>query len=290
MNSMTGYGRATAALGSHALAVRISSVNRKTLDLSVGLPRDWEELEPAVTTAVRGAVIRGKVHVAIDLTGGPAAAEVEWDDDGVARMLARLQALAAKQGVPFAATTDLLWRMVGAERREASLPAPETAQPVVLAALQEALRGFLAMRATEGAALQADLLARVALLGRQVAAVTARAPQVTAAYRDQLLRRLREAGLELDPADERVLKEIALFADRCDISEELTRLRSHLEQLDRLMRADGEIGRKAEFILQEISRESHTIGSKANDLEIARAVIEFKNELERVREQIANVE
>jgi uncharacterized protein (TIGR00255 family) len=105
-----------------------------------------------------------------------------------------------------------------------------------------------------------------------------------------LFKRLREAGLELDLSDERVLKELALFADRSDVSEELTRLRSHLDQLAQLLRTEGEIGRKAEFILQEIGRESHTIGSKANDLPIAKAVIEFKNELERVREQMANVE
>jgi len=290
MNSMTGFGRATASLGSYTLTVRVSSVNRKSLDPSIGLPREWEDLEPALTAAVRAAVARGKVHVAIDLAGGPTAADAEWDEAGVGRLLARLKALAAQQGVPFTVTTELLWRMVGAERQAASLPAPEAAQPVILAALAEALQGLQAMRATEGAALQADLLARVGALERTVAAIAARAPQVAAGYREQLLRRLREAGLELDVADERVLKEIALFADRCDLSEELTRVRSHLEQLGRLLRADGEIGRKAEFILQEISRESHTIGSKANDLEIARAVIEFKNELERVREQIANVE
>jgi len=290
MNSMTGFGRATASLGSYTLTVRVSSVNRKSLDPSIGLPREWEDLEPALTAAVRAAVARGKVHVAIDLAGGPTAADAEWDEAGVGRLLARLKALAAQQGVPFTVTTELLWRMVGAERQAASLPAPEAAQPVILAALAEALQGLQAMRATEGAALQADLLARVGALERTVAAIAARAPQVAAGYREQLLRRLREAGLELDVADERVLKEIALFADRCDLSEELTRVRSHLEQLGRLLRADGEIGRKAEFILQEISRESHTIGSKANDLEIARAVIELKNELERVREQIANVE
>jgi uncharacterized protein (TIGR00255 family) len=101
---------------------------------------------------------------------------------------------------------------------------------------------------------------------------------------------LRQAGLELDVSDERVLKEIALFADRCDVTEEITRLRSHFTQFKELLRGSGEVGRKAEFILQEIGREIHTIGSKANDLAISQAVIEFKNELERVREQIANVE
>ena len=105
-----------------------------------------------------------------------------------------------------------------------------------------------------------------------------------------IVKRLRDAGLELDSTDERVAKEIALFADRCDVSEEITRLRSHFEQFTALLKSDGEIGRKAEFILQEIGREVNTIGSKANDLTIARAVIDLKNELERVREQIANVE
>ena len=109
-------------------------------------------------------------------------------------------------------------------------------------------------------------------------------------YREQLLKRLRDAGLDLDVNDERVLREIALFADRCDVTEEITRLRSHFEQFATLLKSDGEIGRKAEFLLQEIGREVNTIGSKANDLTIARAVIELKNELERVREQMANVE
>ena len=123
-----------------------------------------------------------------------------------------------------------------------------------------------------------------------VEAIAQRAPQISGNYREQLMQRLRQAGLELNVDDERVLKEVALFADRCDIVEEITRLRHHLSQLQALLRAEGEIGRKAEFILQEIGREIHTIGSKANDLAISQQVIEFKNELERVREQIANVE
>ena len=121
-------------------------------------------------------------------------------------------------------------------------------------------------------------------------AVAARAPGVVPAYRAQLLKRLRDAGLELDVDDERVLREIALFADRCDVSEEITRFRSHTDQLAGLLKADGEIGRKADFILQEIGREANTIGSKANDLAISKSVIELKNELERIREQMANVE
>jgi uncharacterized protein (TIGR00255 family) len=291
MNSMTGYGRATAALGSHTLTVQVSSVNRKTLDLTVALPRDWESLEPEVAAKVRQGVVRGKVHVDVELTGRPNAVEAKWSEESVAQNLDQLRTLAAKQGMPFAPTAELLWQIASGERQPVQFPTVEASRPAVMAALGEALQSFVTMRAREGTALQADLLERLAALERELNAVSVRAPQVPGLYRELLFKRLREAGLELlDLGDERVLKEIALFADRCDVSEELTRLRSHLSQLGQLLRADGEIGRKAEFILQEIGRESHTIGSKANDLAIAKAVIEFKNELERIREQIANVE
>ena len=170
------------------------------------------------------------------------------------------------------------------------MPAIETAQLVVLATLETALKSFVEMRAREGSSLLSDFLTRLALLQNHATAVTERAPQVPKNYREQLMQRLRQAGLELDLNDERVLKEIALFAHRCDIAEELTRLRSHFEQFTALLKSNGEIGRKSEFILQEMGREVHTIGSKANDLVISRNVIELKNELERIREQIANVE
>ena len=160
----------------------------------------------------------------------------------MAQTLERLRALARKQGVPWQVDAELLWRIASAERQPAQFPTAEESRSAVRAALGEALRGFAAMRAREGAALEADLLARLAALGGQVAAVAARAPRVPGLYREQLLKRLREAGLELELNDERVLKEIALFADRCDISEELTRLRSHLEQLGQLLRARARSG------------------------------------------------
>lgn len=288
MNSMTGYGRATAALGSHTLTVQVNSVNRKSLDLTVALPDAWESLEPAVLEAVRKSVLRGKVHVSIEVTGDAGA--LDWDAEAVADVLDRLANLARARGVEFQPTTDLLWQIVSAQQENSGLPPLESAQTAVLQAVQAALRGLSAMRAKEGETLLIDFLGRLGKLKAHTEAIAARAPHVPTAYREQLMQRLRSAGLELDVSDERVLKEIALFADRCDVTEELTRLRSHLGQLTELLRADGEVGRKAEFILQEIGREIHTIGSKANDLQISQRVIEFKNELERVREQVANVE
>ncbi|MDE3084582.1 MAG: YicC family protein [Verrucomicrobiota bacterium] len=290
MKSMTGYGRATAAMGSHTVTVQVSSVNRKAFDLTTSLPTEWESLEPAVAELTRKFAVRGKVHVDIELSGANGAEPPGWDEAAANAALDRLAALAARRGVPFSVTPELLWQVANSQRKTSAPPPLEESRPVVLAALNEALQKFAAMRAQEGAALLKDFQARLALLKSHLSAVTERAPRVTPAYREQLLKRLREAGLELDLNDERVLKEIAFFSDRCDVSEELTRLQSHFEQFVALLHSENEIGRKAEFILQEIGREVHTVGSKANDLEISRSVIELKNELERVREQMANVE
>ncbi|MBI2814719.1 MAG: YicC family protein [Opitutae bacterium] len=289
MNSMTGYGRASAHLGAQTLTVQVNSVNRRGLDLSISLPNEWQEFESAVGDAVRKVVRRGKVHVAADVAGaGPAA--TGWDHTALAATIGQLADFARAKGIKFEVTGELLWSIASAQRTGTKLPADETAAAVLLSTLGQALRGLAAMRAKEGEALLIDFLGRLEKLHAAVEAITHRAPQISGVYKEQLLQRLRAAGLELDVRDERVLKEVALFADRCDVTEEITRLRSHLSQLQTLLGADGETGRKAEFILQEIGREIHTIGSKANDLAIAQRVIEFKNELERIREQIANVE
>jgi len=290
MKSMTGYGRATAPWGTATLTVQVSSVNRKMLDLTVLLPNGGEMLEADIAEAVRRFAARGKVMVRVELSGGSAAATVVWDDTAVLATLQRLQGLAEEQGLDFAPTPEVLWQVANAHRQSGVTFDGEAARESVLDVLEEALRTFAAMRAKEGEALLIDFLARLATLRQLVDAVALRAPAVAPAYREVLLKRLRDAGLDLDPADERVLKEIALFADRCDVTEEITRLRSHLDQFAGLLRSEGESGRKAEFLLQEIGREVNTIGSKANDLTIARHVIDLKNELERVREQIANVE
>ncbi|MEO7414536.1 MAG: YicC/YloC family endoribonuclease [Opitutaceae bacterium] len=287
---MTGYGRATAAIDGFTLTVQISAVNRKTLDLAIKQPAAWEPLEAAIGEHVRKQVLRGRVSVAIELTGARGGSAIVWDESEVEAALEKLSALAAARGIAFEPTPELLWAIANSQRKISEVPPAEAAAPVVMSALAGALREFNAMRAKEGEALLVDFLTRLETLRRQVDAIAGRASTVPANYREQLLQRLRQAGLELDVNDERVLKEIALFADRSDVTEELTRLRSHFEQFEALLKSDAEIGRKSEFILQEIGREVNTIGSKANDLTISRAVIELKNELERVREQIANVE
>jgi uncharacterized protein (TIGR00255 family) len=265
-------------------------VNRKSLDLTIGLPDAWEGLEPAIGELVRKFATRGKVQVDLEVTGEKPNVEQSWDEAAATAALERLQVFATRQGVDFKPSAELLWQVMSAQRRASELPAADIARPTVVEAVTKALREFAAMRAKEGEALMVDFIRRTEMIHRHVEVIATRAPQVTTSYREQLMKRLREAGLELDLDDERVLREIALFADRCDVSEEITRLRSHFDQFSTLLKSEGEIGRKAEFILQEIGREVNTIGSKANDLTIARSVIELKNELERVREQMANVE
>jgi uncharacterized protein (TIGR00255 family) len=287
---MTGYGRGTATVGERSVDLRVSSVNRRSLDITISVPAGWEALEAAIVERVKQVALRGKVHVAVESGGAQRADPIAWDETAVQATLDRLAGLAAERRIAFQPTPELLWQVASACRQAAGLPDAETAGPAVLRGLESTLREFAAMRAREGEALLIDFLSRLAALRRLIEAVAARAPQVVPAYRELLHRRLREANLELDLDDERVLKEIALFADRCDISEEITRFRSHLDQLAGLLKADGEIGRKAEFLLQELGREAHTLGSKANDLAISRHVIELKNEIERVREQMANVE
>jgi len=287
---MTGYGGSSAALGNVSFTVNVSSVNRKQLDLTISLPNEWEALESEITEQARKAVVRGKVHLSIEITSHKKNDEQTWDEDYINTSLDKLSALAEAQGVPFSPSADLLWQIANSKRKEIIVPAPELIRPMVLEAVDTALNGMVIMREKEGEALLVDFISRVTQLRRLLDFVSQRAPVVAPTYRELLLKRLREANLQLDVNDERVLKEVALFADRCDITEEITRFKSHIEQFTHLLKADSEIGRKAEFILQEMGREVHTMGSKANDLEISKYIIDLKNELERVKEQIANVE
>jgi uncharacterized protein (TIGR00255 family) len=287
---MTGYGRAAAAIAGGTLTVQVSSVNRRGLDLSIKLPPEWDALEAEIGEAVRRVAARGKVNVGVEFASADGRDDGSWNEARIGAALDRLAALADARQIHFEPTAELLWQIASSQRASTEKPLADSARAPVLAALGEALRGFAEMRTKEGAALLADFNERVAVCLGHLNAIAARAPAVVPAYRAQLMKRLRDAGLELNVEDERVLREVALFADRCDVTEEITRFRSHLDQLSALLKSADEIGRKADFILQEIGREANTIGSKANDLAITKSVIELKNELERVREQVANVE
>ena len=291
--SMTGRG-AGAALGRLArVEVELSSVNRKQLDVDVGLPRFLAAYESRVLELVQNRLSRGRVTGDVRVTWAEAAqAAGARVDLGLARAaVGALRAAAQKLDLPDdLKASDLLALpgLVALEHGERDLAA---LWPTVRQALEAALAKLQAMRKKEGAALGRDLRARLGILRKLAREIADRAPGVAETYRANLLKRIGAAlpGSDL-AADERLLKEVALFADKADVVEELVRLDSHFRQAEDLLKAGGVVGRALDFLVQEMGREINTVGSKANDAEIVRRVVAAKAELERFREQVQNVE
>lgn len=291
IRSMTGYGRAVMVGGGLLQAVvEITSVNRKNLDIAVSAPREWQRLESGVGEVLKKYVLRGRLNVSVSVESPGSGEATLFNADEVKRALSELSALSESLGIPFEPDVDLLFSIAASIRGKVGLPAAESIQESLYEAVEKAAVEMAAMRRNEGEAIQRDLATRVEELRGQVESIREAAGGVVPDYRETLLRRLRQSGLDFVLDDERVLKEIAIFADRCDISEELTRLGSHFEQFEECLQSLDPVGRKLEFLLQEIGREFNTIGSKANDRAISRLVIESKNELERIREQVQNIE
>ncbi|MGF1452050.1 MAG: YicC/YloC family endoribonuclease [Opitutales bacterium] len=290
MQSMTGFGRAEGALGDVALAVEINSVNRRNFELNCHLPRDWASLERPAAEKLRKQLSRGKVTLAVRFERSSSESSLSWDAAQIRETVARLGDLANAAGVRFEPDADFLLRLVQTLSGNAHLPDAETAWTALEPVVDEALAAHVAMRKTEGAVLASDLTARLEALRQNVQSLAACTAGAVLDYREKLFARLQKAGLELDLDDDRVLKEIALFADRIDVTEELTRLGSHFDQFAEILEADEAAGRKLDFLCQEINREFNTIGSKTNLIEATRTVIDSKNELERIREQVQNLE
>ena len=293
MNSMTGYGRGECSRDGFKITVELSSVNRKQGEISVLLPRELEVLEAQIRDAVNNSISRGRItaRVTLHAAEGRAAARVRLNAPLARAYLRELNRLARDLKISGPVTLDLLARAPGVFETDDQPADAEDFWPAVETALQAALRTLLKMRQREGAHLATDLTARVAAMRKSVAQIRTHAPRVQKRYRDQLIQRVKEAGVPLPAADdERLLKEVVYFADRSDISEELTRLQSHFQQFDDCRASREPVGRVLDFLAQEMNREINTIGSKANDSVISRAVVTLKTELEKFREQAQNVE
>ena len=296
LKSMTGFGAGSVKADGVTVCVELSSVNRKQLDVSLRLPSALAGREAGLQKIVKATVSRGRVsgNVQVDFAGGHTDQVVDVDKATAAvrqlRVVAKRLHLADDLGVA------ALLRVPGIFQSEsAQLDADELSQPLECA-LRDALESLDAMRAVEGKALEADFQARLETLESILSGIAERAPAVVSDYRKKLFHGLETAFADA-PAemavlaqDERVIKEIALFGEKADISEELTRLRSHIQQFRTLMFSPEPAGRPLDFLAQELFREINTIGSKANDLVITEQVVAFKTELERIREQVQNVE
>lgn len=289
---MTGCGRGECAQDGFKLTVEISSVNRKQAEIALGLPRDLEPLEPRMRDEINRHVSRGRlnVRVALQAATGHAKGTARFDLD-VAKAYGReFTRLAKALKLSDAVTLDLVARAPGVMlTAEPELDA-EALWPVVEKALKQALAGLVKMREREGSHLKKDLQSRIKTIRKAVTAVADHAPESQRRYREQLIERIKAAGLNLPVDDERLLKEVVLFADRSDISEEMTRLQSHFQQFEDCAKSTEPVGRTLDFLTQEMNREVNTIGSKANDAAISREVVMMKTELEKFREQVQNVE
>ncbi len=291
IKSMTGYGRAVETVNGREFTVELRSVNNRYLDCSVKLPRSVSFGEEAVKQAVKNAVSRGKVDVFISVHSENAVdAKVTLNTAMVEGYLAAMQQMVSQYGVKDDISTSVLARMP----EVFSVEKPEVDEEQLLSDLMQvvnkAIEGYNAMRITEGKALENDLRSRGATIEGFVSQVEAGNSQTVIDYRTRLENKLREVLSNTNIDESRILTEAAIFADKVAVDEETVRLRSHLQQMYTMLTNGGAVGRKLDFLLQEMNREANTIGSKCTDVALARIVVDIKAELEKIREQTQNIE
>ena len=291
IKSMTGYGRAVETVNGREFTVEVRSVNNRYLDCSVRLPRILTFGEEAVKQAVKNSVSRGKVDVFISVRSESGdEVQVTLNKAVLESYLQAMRQMVTEYGV----ADDISVSAVSRLPEVFSLEKPEVDEEQLLADLmavvQKALEGYDTMRVTEGAALDKDLRSRGNTILELVAQVEQGNAQTVVDYRTRLENKLKEVLANTNLDESRILTDAAIFADKVAVDEETVRLRSHLQQMNTMLTAGGAVGRKLDFLLQEMNREANTIGSKCTDVNLARIVVDIKAELEKIREQTQNIE
>ncbi len=288
---MTGYGRAVETVNGREFTVELRSVNNRYLDCSVKLPRMLSFGEEAVKQAVKNAVSRGKVDVFISVHSENAVeAKVTLNTAMVEGYLAAMQQMVSAYDVKNDISASVLSRMPEVFTVEKPEVDEEQLLGDLMQVVNKAIDGYNAMRITEGKALEKDLRSRGATIEELVSQVEAGNAQTVVDYRARLEAKLWEVLANTNIDESRILTEAAIFADKVAVDEETVRLRSHLQQMYSMLTSGGAVGRKLDFLLQEMNREANTIGSKCTDVALARIVVDIKAELEKIREQTQNIE
>ena len=291
MRSMTGYGRGETDHSGTKFSVEVNSVNRKQSDIVINLPRDLTALEPQIRQTINENISRGRTNVVVSYHNGSSGPRTLALDVDLARTYHdAMRALQKELNAPGEITIGAILQAPGVMRAPEETIDSSTAWPAVERALQAALKELIKMREREGKHLAKDLIHRLKAMRKQIKEIRSLHPDVVKKYRAALLERIQKAGLPVSTEDERLTKEVTFFADRADVSEELTRVESHLAQFAHHLRRHEPVGRTLEFITQEIFRELNTLGAKANDAAISQRVVLCKAELEKIREQIQNLE
>ena len=291
VKSMTGYGRAEESVNGCTITVELRSVNNRYLDCNVRIPRLYLFAEDAIKARVQNTISRGKVDVFVTLdNAGADKVQVSVNKPVADGYYAALKSLAEEYHLSDDISVSLLSRFPEVLLAEKAEEDVEQMAKDICSVLDRALADFDQMRTREGERLRDDILSRAETIEAKVALVEERSPQTVSEYRARLETKMNEvlANTQLDPA--RILTEAAIFADKIAVDEETVRLRSHIGQLREMLAKGGAIGRKLDFLIQEFNREANTIGSKCSDIEIARHVVDVKAEIEKIREQVQNIE
>jgi len=291
MNSMTGFGTARTKSGAVGITVEASSINKKGLEIHLNLPDALAVVDADIRKMIQNRFARGRFQISVKFGQiHPEKQLMERIDPTVIKEYhALFSKLSKSLGHAEPPSLTYLLTLPGAMKESSQLPATELGK-VSLDCVEKALDHLEVARKREGTFLCKEMLFQVAVLDKRRLIIEKAAPGVVEYHREALRKRIKDAGIALDLNDDRLLKEVALFADRSDISEELTRLKAHLQEAVRLLKSEESAGRKFDFLIQEINREINTIGSKCSAYQISKEVIEFKAEVERIREQVQNLE
>jgi uncharacterized protein (TIGR00255 family) len=292
LKSMTAFGRASTENSIGHFTAEIQSVNRKYLEINCYLPKELVRFEADIRQWVGGCVSRGQINLRVFAFFEKASPLVVKPNLGLCKQVKMAWEQIGKElGLSDAVTLAMMSRREDLLLYEEDLQNEETVRKELRTVIDLALQPFLEMKKREGAELYADIASRLKRLGEWIEQVAVRATGASSKFRQKLIERINEVAAGLADNEDKILREVAIYAEKVDITEEIIRFRSHLKQVDQLVNTPHEsIGKKFEFLLQELNREANTIGSKSNDIETVQLVVEIKTELERIREQIQNIE
>ena len=292
MNSMTGFGRATLRLPDHVVLLEVFSVNKKGLEIVFSAPKEWQAFERQVNSFLKKSLERGRIRVSISVeqTKVDENAQGLFNKDVMEEDLQELKTFIEEKGFTCKITPELILQLAQARNRDSGLPKLEDILSELEKTLDQATMEMIAMRKEEGGSLFDDLQERTNSLEGMTNRMEEGSKEMATEWKSKLLERLKKADLSLSSDDDRVLKEVALFAEKCDVSEEISRLRSHFGQIRETVEQEGSIGRKLEFLLQEVSRELNTFCSKSTRTQCTSIGLDARAEVEKMREQTMNVE
>jgi len=291
VRSMTGFGKASRNFDGDEVTMELSSVNHRYLDAVVRLPSEWGPIEMSVRESLKDYLSRGKVNVSVSRkrSTGPSS-RLTLDRDLAEQYIRMSRELQEMMGSTETLSLQTIAQFEDLYSEDRGADDLENVRALLTELVDEAASHLNAMRASEGRSLARDLLDRIGLMRARLGEIEARLPVLNELYLERLRTRIREVSVDVNVADERLEMEVALAAERGDVTEEVVRLKSHFEHAEDLLRGEEASGRKLNFLAQEMQREMNTLGSKVRDTDVVRHVLELKSELERVREQIQNIE